>query len=154
MSKAIKFSDIQIIGICRDWMNITLVFDCSESCKYLFLTKRPKTMFILFHHIFWLRIFLLFFKICILVIKANIDWMKLTKIAYFSPLIHCWNNVVNQLLMCQCWINDVIMLSINRWCVNVESTMMQRWRCNLTIYQHINVDSTLFQPTMPAGDGD
>ena len=70
-----------------------------------------------------------------------------------SMLNQRWNNVVHQLLMCQRWNNDEIMLSINRWCVNVESTMMQRWRCNLTIYQHINVDSTLFQPTVPAGNG-
>ena len=60
------------------------------------------------------------------------------------------NNVVNQPLMCQRRINNEIMLSIHRWCVNVESTMMQHWWCSLTIYQHINIDSTLFQSTVPA----
>ena len=118
-----QFNDIQVLGVCRDWMNNTLAFYCSEACKYLFLTKRPKIMFILFHHIFRLRIFLLFFEISILIIKANINWMKPAK-CLFSPLIHCWNNVVNLPFMCQCWINDEIMLSINCWCVNVESTMM------------------------------
>ena len=125
-------------------------------------------MFILFHHVFWLRY----------IIKANIDkgihkgYYRLTKTnqnyLFFtvdSVLKQCcqstvdmstlkqrWNNVVNQLLICQRWNNDEIMLSINRWCINVESTMMQRWRCNLTIYQHINVDSTSFQLTAPAGE--
>ena len=134
---------MQILRVCRDWMSITLAFDSSEPCKYLFLSKRPKIMFIL-------RLFLFFF-LSILVIKANTDWVKPTKISYFSPLTHCWNNVVNQPFMCQCWINYEIMLSVNRWCVNIEQEMMQHWRCNLIIYEHIDFVSTLFQPTVPTG---
>ena len=30
-----QFNDIQILGVCRDWINITLTFDGREVCKYL-----------------------------------------------------------------------------------------------------------------------
>ena len=123
-----QFNDIQVLGVCRDWMNNTLAFYCSEACKYWFLTKRPKIMFILFHHIFRLRIFLLFYEISILIIKANINWMKPTKCLFFTvdsllkqccqPTVYVsmlnqrWNNVVHQLLMCQRWINDDVTLTV------------------------------------------
>ena len=68
-----QFIDIQIIRVYKEWMYIILAFDCSEACKYLFLTKRPKNnVYPVSSHIL-VQVFLLIFEISILVLKASID---------------------------------------------------------------------------------
>ena len=62
--------------------------------------------------------------------------------SWLTTVFHRWFNIDTSTVDRQLYFNVYIMLSINRWYVNMESTMHQRWQTNNLGWFSVN----LYQP--------